>query len=74
MRHIRQMSIQYAVLNYDKFSQEESPNLILNLGEQRVDFIILDEIHFTKIRNEELISQRRENLDGLMTSVKKKKS
>ena len=32
---------QYAVLNYDKFSQEESPNLILRLGKQKVHFIIL---------------------------------
>ena len=63
---------QYAVLNYDKFSQENSPNLILNLANQRVDFVILDEIHFTKIRDEETISQRRKNLDGLMTAVRQK--
>jgi len=31
----------------------------------------LDEIHFTKIRNEEEISQRRKNLDGLMTGIRK---
>ena len=65
------MEYKYAVLNYDKFSQEESPNLILNLAKQRVDFVILDEIHFTKIRNEEEISQRRKNLDGLMTGIRK---
>jgi superfamily II DNA or RNA helicase len=62
---------QYAVLNYDKFSQEESPNFILKLSIQKVDFVILDEIHFTKIRNEEEISQRRKNLDGLMTGIRK---
>jgi putative methyltransferase/type III restriction/modification enzyme restriction subunit/helicase-like protein/integrase-like protein len=62
---------QYAVLNYDKFSQEESPNLILNLAKQMIDFVILDEIHFTKIRNEEEVSQRRRNLDGLMTGIRK---
>ena len=27
---------QYLVLNYDKFSQEDSPNLILMLAEQKV--------------------------------------
>jgi hypothetical protein len=32
---------QYLVLNYDKFSQEDSPNLILMLAEQKVDFVIL---------------------------------
>jgi len=62
---------QYAVLNYDKFSQEESPNLIIKLAKQKVDFVILDEIHFTKVRNEEEISQRRKNLDGLMTGIRK---
>lgn len=62
---------QYAVLNYDKFSQVESPNLILNLAKQKIDFAILDEIHFTKIRNEEEVSQRRRNLDGLMTGTRK---
>jgi superfamily II DNA or RNA helicase len=65
---------QYAVLNYDKFSQEESPNLILTLSKQFVDFVILDEVHFTKIRNEEVVSQRRKNLDGLMTEIRKNNS
>ena len=63
---------QYLVLNYDKFSQEESPNLILNLAKQKIDFVVLDEIHFTKIRDEEEISKRRKNLDGLMTLVRRK--
>ena len=62
---------QYLVLNYDKFSQEESPYLILNLAKQKVDFVVLDEIHFVKKRDEES-SQRRKNLDGLMTAVRKK--
>jgi N12 class adenine-specific DNA methylase len=62
---------QYLVLNYDKFSQEDSPNLMLNLAKQNIDFVVLDEIHFVKKRNEES-SQRRKNLDGLMTAVRKK--
>ena len=62
---------QYLVLNYDKFNQEDSTNLILNLVKEKVDFIILDEIHFVKKRDEES-SQRRRNLDGLMTAVRKK--
>jgi superfamily II DNA or RNA helicase len=64
---------QYLVLNYDKFSQHESPNLILNLVKEKVDFIILDEIHFLKKRHE-LAIQRRKNLDGLLTAVRKKNS
>ena len=67
-----QNKYQYVVLNYDKFSQEDSPNVILSLAQQRIEFVILDEIHFAKIRDEEEISQRRRNLDGLMTLVRKK--
>ena len=66
-----QNEYQYIVLNYNKFSQEDSPNNIIKLSKQKVDFVILDEIHFTKIRNEEEISQRRKNLDGLMTAIRK---
>jgi replicative superfamily II helicase len=62
---------QYLLLNYDKFNQEDSTNLILNLVKEKVDFVILDEIHFVKKRDEES-SQRRRNLDGLMTAVRKK--
>ncbi|HXW11662.1 MAG TPA: DEAD/DEAH box helicase family protein, partial [Nitrososphaeraceae archaeon] len=63
---------QYAVLNYDKFSLDEAPNHILTLTKQNVDFVILDEVHFTKIRDEEEISKRRRNLDGLMTAIRRR--
>ena len=64
----------YLVLNYDKFSQDDTPNLIINLVKRnRIDFIILDEIHFSKVRFEDReTSQRRRNLDGLLTAVRKK--
>jgi len=61
----------YLVLNYDKFSQEDSTNLILNLVKEKIDFVILDEVHFVKKRDEDS-SLRRRNLDGLMTAVRKK--
>jgi replicative superfamily II helicase len=54
-------------------SQEESPNLILNFAKEKVDFVVLDEIHLVK-KMEEESSQRRKNLDGLMTAVRKKNS
>jgi len=60
----------YAILNYDKFNQAESANLILELGKTSIDFVVLDEIHFSKIRDKN-ISQRRQNLDGLMTMIRK---
>lgn len=39
---------------------------------QKVDFVVLDEVHFTKVRYEEDLSKRRQNLDGLMTAVRKR--
>jgi len=63
---------QYLVLNYDKLNQQDSSNLILNLVKQKIDFVILDEIHFSKITNDKIISQRRENLDGLLSYARKK--
>jgi SNF2 family DNA or RNA helicase len=43
------------------------------LAKEKVDFVVLDEIHFVKKRDEES-SQRRKNLDGLMTAIRKKNS
>lgn len=62
------------VLNYDKFSQYESTNLLINFVDRnRVDFVILYEVHYTKITyDEKKASQRRNNLDGLLTAVRKK--
>ena len=61
----------YLVLNYDKFSQEDSPNLILELVKEKIDFVILDEIHFSKIRDEN-ISIRRKNLEGILSHIRKR--
>jgi hypothetical protein len=63
---------QYLVLNYDKLNQVNSPNDILKLIKQKIDFVILDEIHYSKISVKEHISKRRQNLDGLMTGIRKK--
>ena len=63
---------QYLILNYDKLNQPSSPNDVLQLIKQKIDFIILDEIHFSKITHKEHISKRRENLDGLMSGIRKK--
>jgi superfamily II DNA or RNA helicase len=65
---------QYLVLNYDKFSQYYTRDLILNLVKEKIDFVILDEIHFIKRREEEQESQRRQNLGGLLTEIRKRNS
>ena len=62
---------QYLVLNYDKLNQANSPNLVLKLIKQKLDYVILDEIHFTKIRGKS-VGIRRQNLDGLMSYARKK--
>jgi len=64
-------SFQYLVLNYDKLNQANSPNLVLKLIKQKIDYVVLDEIHFTKIRGKK-VGVRRENLDGLMSYARKK--
>lgn len=62
---------QYLVLNYDKLNQPNSPNMVLKLIKQKLDYVVLDEIHFTKIRGKS-VGKRRENLDGLMSYARKK--
>ena len=63
---------QYLVLNYDKLNQPDSQNQILKLVKHKIDLIILDEIHFSKITRDESISKRRKNLDGLLSYARKK--
>jgi len=62
---------QYLVLNYDKLNQKDSVNQILKLTKERIDFVILDEIHFSKITSDKNISLRRENLEGLLSQARK---
>ena len=63
---------QYLVINYDKLNQESTENDVLKLIKQKVDFVILDEIHFSKITSKEHVGPRRHNLDGLLTGIRKK--
>ncbi|MFZ0329087.1 MAG: DEAD/DEAH box helicase family protein, partial [Nitrososphaeraceae archaeon] len=63
---------QYLILNYDKFSQDTSPNLILNLVKQKVDFLVFDEIHFVKRRLDKYASKRHKMLAGLRSYTSKK--
>ena len=63
---------QYVILNYDKFNQNNSPNLIYKLMQQKIDFVIIDEIHYSKITSEEEASLRNRNLVRLLTGIRKK--
>jgi superfamily II DNA or RNA helicase len=64
----------YLVLNYDKFSQDNSQALISILVKQKIDLVVLDEVHYTKRRgdDEKRESQRRTNLARLMTYARQK--
>ena len=63
----------YAIINYDKLNQPNSAELIAELSNEKIDFVILDEIHFSKIRDAN-VSTRRQNLDVLMTEIRKRNS
>jgi superfamily II DNA or RNA helicase len=65
---------QYLVLNYDKFSQDDSEDLIKKLVKERIDFVVLDELQFIKRRHgdKKIESQRRHNLGVLLTEARNK--
>ena len=65
---------QYWVLNYDKLNQDSSRDDIEQLAKQKIDFIILDEIHFSKVTQDETKSKRRQVLEFLLTLARKKNS
>jgi superfamily II DNA or RNA helicase len=67
---------QYLVLNYDKFSQSDSQSLILKLTQERIGFIVLDEVQFIKRRfiEQKEESRRRRNLGILLTEARKRNS
>ena len=62
----------YLVLNYDKFSQDYSDNEVLKLTKQKIDLLILDEVHFVKKRNDDDESQRHRRVFALRTYMRKR--
>ncbi len=66
------MALQYLILNYDKFSQDYSDNVIMTLVEQKIDFLVLDEIHFVKQRDNKNESNRHRRIAGLRTYITRK--
>jgi superfamily II DNA or RNA helicase len=73
----KESKYQYVVINYEKFSLGDSRQLILDLTNQKIDFVILDEIHFAKKRGDDnpryirMISQRNTNLNLFRSEVKR---
>jgi superfamily II DNA or RNA helicase len=59
----------YLVINYDKFSLVDSGALASELGSQKIDFFILDEIHYAK-RRDPIESKRLKRVKRLMNMAK----
>ncbi|MGA9381727.1 MAG: zinc-ribbon domain-containing protein [Phormidium sp.] len=60
----------YLILNYEKFQQPNSGELVRTLIEsEQIDFIVIDEIHYTKQRQVEDMSRRKELIGALITSA-----
>ena len=64
---------QYWIINYDKLNQDSSRVDAELLAKQKIDFVVLDEIHFSKVTGtDESKSKRRLVLEFLLTLARKK--
>ena len=62
----------WLVLNFDAIqSQESEANSPRSWTAYRVDMLVVDEVHFVKLRNKTESSQRRRSLTGLVTEAVK---
>ena len=60
-------SHRYLVLNYEAFQQPSSAANVADLvARERVDFVVVDEIHFAKQRNERLMSKRKRLVNAMI--------
>jgi superfamily II DNA or RNA helicase len=60
----------YLILNYEMFQQPNSANWVRTLtNNQQIDFIVIDEIHYTKQRQVEDISKRKQLISTLITAA-----
>ena len=62
----------YLVLNYETFQQPDTEEKLRRfLDGQRIDFIVIDEIHYAKQRQEKEMSQRKRLVQELITEAAK---
>lgn len=60
----------YLILNYEMFQQPDSANWVRTLiNNQQIDFIVIDEIHYTKQRQVEDMSRRKQLVSTLITAA-----
>ena len=63
----------YLILNYEKFQQEYSEELCQSLtNNNQIDFVVIDEVHNAKQRDESNESLRREVLNRLLGRIREK--
>lgn len=63
----------YYVLNYESFQQKDSSKKIFEfLKNVKVDFVIIDEIHFSKQRVVDNLSLRKKNITSMLAEINKK--
>lgn len=63
----------YLVLNFEQFQQPDSETRLIDfLAVNDVDFVVIDEIHFTKQRDEEHMSKRKRLVQALVLEAGKK--
>jgi len=62
----------YLVLTFEAFQQEDSDFGIRSLLEsERIDLVIVDEVHFAKQRSSENLTLRRQRINALISEAKK---
>ncbi|MBV9452550.1 MAG: DEAD/DEAH box helicase family protein [Rubrobacter sp.] len=65
----------YLILNYEAFQQPNSANWMRSLVErEHIDFIVVDEIHYTKQRVAEDVSRRRQLITALVSLAAERNS
>ena len=63
----------YLILNYEAFQQSSSDDDVLQLlANTEIDFVVIDEVHYTKQRNPDLMSKRKRLISSLITELRKK--
>ena len=63
----------YLIMNFEQFQLERSEtNLVDFLAQNEVDFVVIDEIHFAKQRDEGAMSRRKRLVQGLILEAGKR--
>jgi superfamily II DNA or RNA helicase len=63
----------YLILNYEFFQQSQSESKLKDLVEnQKIDFVVIDEIHYSKQRVVDDISKRKKVISALLSEAAKK--